>query len=157
MASPVTGTADPVAIYRRMQEAVLGGEGADATLLPADLLAEDVVVETPFAPPGMRRYEGREAWLAYYRTAGAGLLVRFKGFRELATYRTGDPEVIVVEYELTGTVIATGVRSSVTCIAVLRVRDGLITHWREYQDIPAITEALTRRPDDGEGVAPRPA
>lgn len=74
--------------------------------------------------------------------------MRFDRFRELATYRTGDPEVIVVEYELTGTVTATGVRSSVTCIAVLRVRDGLIAHWREYQDIPAITEALTRQPDD---------
>lgn len=31
-------------------------------------------------------------------------------------------------------------------IAVLRVGDGLIKHWREYQDIAAITEALTRRP-----------
>lgn len=53
---------------------------------------------------------------------------------------------IVVEYELTGTVITTGVQASVTVIAVLRIRDGLIKHWREYQDIPAITEALTRQP-----------
>ncbi|WP_344588636.1 nuclear transport factor 2 family protein [Actinomadura vinacea] len=139
-----------------MQEAVLRGDGAGATLLPAELLAEDLVVETPFAPAGMRRYEGREAWLSYYRTSGAGLLVRFEQFRELATYQTDDPEVIVVEYELTGTVTATGVRSSVTCIAVLGVRDGLIKHWREYQDIPAITEALTRRPE-GLGDADMPA
>jgi ketosteroid isomerase-like protein len=148
MARSTTGAAGPLAIYRRMQDAVRGGDGANATLLPAELLAEDLVVETPFAPVGMRRYEGREAWLSYYRTAGAGLLVRFEQFRELATYETDDPEVIVVEYELTGTVIATGVRSSVTCIAVLRVRDGMIKHWREYQDIAAITEALARRPED---------
>ncbi|MEW2359113.1 nuclear transport factor 2 family protein [Spirillospora sp. NPDC029432] len=144
MTPSTTGAAGPLAIYRRMQEAVLNGEGAGATLLPADLLAEDCVVETPFAP-GTRRYEGREEWLSYYGTGGAGLLVSFERFRELATYRTDDPEAIVVEYELSGTVIATGVRSSVTCIAVLRVRDGLIVHWREYQDIPAITEALTRQ------------
>ncbi|PRX44162.1 ketosteroid isomerase-like protein [Prauserella shujinwangii] len=131
-----------------------GRGGADATLLPAELLADDVVVETPFAPPGMRRHEGREAWLAYYRTSGAGLLVRFERFRELATYQTGDPEVIVVEYELTGTVTSTGLRASVTCIAVLRVHDGLITHWREYQDIPAITAALTALPDTGDAVEP---
>lgn len=103
---------------------------------------------TPFAPLGMRRYEGREAWLTYYRTQGAALVVRFESFRELATRPTVDPEVIVVEYELTGRAIATGVRSSVTCIAVLRVHDGLVTHWREYQDILAIGEALRRGPED---------
>lgn len=132
------------AIYRRMQRALLDGEGPDATLLPAELLARDVVVETPFAPVGMRHYADREAWLSYYRTAGAGLLVRFEQFDEIATHLTDDPEVLIVEYDLTGTVIATGVRSTVRCIAVLRVHDGLITRWREYQDIPSITEALTR-------------
>lgn len=147
MVVSVTRAAGPLAVYQRMQEAVLQGEGASATLLPAELLADDAVVETPFAPPGMRRYEGREAWLEYYRAAGAGLLVRFEEFREITTYQTDDPETIVVEYELTGTVTATGVRSSVTCIAVLRVRDGRIAHWREYQDLPAITAALSARPE----------
>jgi ketosteroid isomerase-like protein len=145
-------TADPLTIYARMQEAVLTGDGADATLLPAELLAEDVLVETPFAPSGRQRYEGREAWLSYYRTGGAGLLVRFEQFRELTTHQTNDPEVIIVEYELTGTVINTGVQASVTCIAVLRTRNGLIRHWREYQDIPAITEALTRPAQDLAGA-----
>jgi ketosteroid isomerase-like protein len=145
MAQSATDTAGPLTIYRRMQEAVLGD---DATLLPAELLAEDIVVETPFSPPGMDRYDGREAWLAYYRTNGAALQVRFEQFRELATYQTDDPEVIVVEYELTGTVITTGVRASVTCIGVLRVRDGLIKHWREYQNVLAISEALNRQPED---------
>ena len=144
MTAPITAGARPIALYRRMQEALLHGDGHEATLLPAELLAEDVVVETPFAPAGMRRYDGRDAWLSYYRTAGAGLLVQFERFEELATHRTDDAEVLVVEYELTGRVIATGVRSSVRCIAVLRVHDGLITHWCEYQDIASITEALTR-------------
>jgi ketosteroid isomerase-like protein len=140
MAQTAADRAGPLEIYRRMREAVLGDE---ATLLPAELLAEDLVVETPFSPPGMDRYEGRAAWLAYYRSQGAALLVRFERFRELATHQTDDPEVIVVEYELTGTVITTGVRSSVTCVGVLRVRDGLIQHWREYQDVLAISEALS--------------
>ena len=137
MPGPITDGASPIAIYRRMQDAVLKGKGDAASLLPAELLAEDIVVETPFAPAGMRRYDTREAWLSYYRTAGAGLLVQFERFEELATHRTDDPEVLVVEYALTGEVIATGVQSSVRCIAVLRVHNGLITHWREYQDIPS--------------------
>ena len=144
----------PLAIYRRMQEALLVGEGG--TLLPADLLAEDVVVETPFLPEGLRRHEGREAWLAYYRASAAAALVRYEAFRELATRPTLDPEVVVVEYELTGTVTTTGVRASVTCIAVQRVREGLVVHWREYQDVLAISEALGRAPA-GLGGAETPA
>jgi hypothetical protein len=135
-----------------MQEALLGDE---ATLLPAELLAEDVVVETPFSPPGMRRHEGREAWLAFYRARSAVLPVRFEQLRELATHQTGDPEVIVVEYELTGTVTTTGRRASAVLIGVLRVRDGLIQHWREYQDVLAISEALKLTPEDlGGAVTP---
>ncbi|WP_408890176.1 nuclear transport factor 2 family protein [Myxococcus faecalis] len=153
MSQTATGAAGPLTLYRRMQEALLGDE---ATLLPAELLAEDVVVETPFSPPGMRRHEGREAWLAFYRARSAVLPVRFEQLRELATHQTGDPEVIVVEYELTGTVTTTGRRASAVLIAVLRVRDGLIQHWREYQDVLAISEALKLTPEDlgGAGTPP---
>lgn len=143
-------TATPLETYRRMQEAVLREEGA--TLLPAELLADDIVVETPFSPPGMRRYEGREAWLEFY--ASRPLPFRFKEFRELTTLETTDPEVLVVEYELTGTVTTTGASASATFIAILRVRDGKILHWREYQDVLAISQALGLRPEDlGGGAA----
>ncbi|MCC3763350.1 nuclear transport factor 2 family protein [Glycomyces sp. TRM65418] len=136
-------TASPIEIYRLMQEALLREE---ATLLPAELLAEDVVVETPFSPPGMRRHEGREAWLEFYRSRP--LPFRFSEFRELSIRETDDPEVLVVEYELVGTVTTTGVTASATFIAVLRVRDGLIEHWREYQDVLAISRALSLQPED---------
>lgn len=145
MSPSAARTAGPLTVYQRMQEALLGD---GATLLPAELLAEDVVVETPFSPPGMRRHEGREAWLAFYRARSAALPVRFEQFRELATHQTDDPEVIVVEYELAGTVTTTGLRASATLIGVLRVRDGLIQHWREYQDVLAISEALNLTPED---------
>lgn len=147
MASAVVTTEGPLEIYRRMQDALLQGSGEGATLLPADLLADDIVVEIPFAPAGSTRFDGRAAWLAYYRTHGAGLLVRFDAIRDLFVHHTDDPDTIVVEYEVSGTVAATGVRSSVTCIAVLQVRDGRIVRWREYQDLAAITRALTAEPD----------
>ncbi|MDN3241771.1 nuclear transport factor 2 family protein [Glycomyces tritici] len=136
--------ATPLEVYRRMQEAVLSEHGP--TLLPAELLAADIVVETPFSPPGMRRHEGREAWLAFY--ASRPLPFRFEAFREITTLETADPEVLVVEYELTGTVTTTGLAGSAAFIAILRVRDGEILHWREYQDVMAITQALSLRPED---------
>lgn len=41
-------------------------------------------------------------------------------------------------------------RDSVTCVGVLRVRDGQIKHWREYQNVLAISEALNREPEGPE-------
>jgi ketosteroid isomerase-like protein len=136
--------ATPLEVYRQMQAAVLREDGA--TLLPAELLAEDIVVETPFSPPGMRRYEGREAWLAFY--ASRPLPFRFQEFREVTTLETADPEVLVVEYELVGTITTTGVTASATFIAVLRIRDGRILLWREYQDVLGISQALSLQPED---------
>ena len=137
-------TKTPLEVYREMQEAVLRDEGA--TLLPAELLADELVVETPFSPRGMQRWEGREAWLEFY--ADRQLPIRFEAFRETAVIETADPEVLVVEYELEGIVTTTGTAASAAFIAILRVRDGKIVLWREYQDLLAITRALNLTPED---------
>lgn len=111
--------------------------------IPRDHLADNVVIETPFAPPGHpRRVEGRDAFMAVAEAGRAALPVRFEHCREVALHETADPEVIVVEYELGGTVTTTGTRASARFIGVLRVRDGKVLCWREYQDTAAIARAL---------------
>jgi ketosteroid isomerase-like protein len=108
-----------------------------------DALADDVVIEMPFAPPGRpRRFEGRQEWLAFARAEWAALPVRFEECRNVVIHETADPEVIVVEYELAGIVTTTNHRAAAPFIGVLRVRDGKIAGWREYQDVPAIQRAL---------------
>jgi ketosteroid isomerase-like protein len=72
--------------------------------------------------------------------------VRFEECREIAVHDTADPEVIVVEYELAGTVTTTGRRAAAPFIGVLRVRDGQVAGWREYQDAVAIAHALGQLP-----------
>jgi uncharacterized protein len=112
-----------------------------------DLLADDALVETPFAPPGRpTRFEGREAFLAHTEPERANFPVRFEEVRDVVVHETTDPEVIVVEYTLVGTVVSTGVRGSASFIAVLRARDGRVAHWREYQNTLAIATALGRLP-----------
>ena len=107
------------------------------------LLADDAVIEAPFAPPGTpRRITGREEFLAFARAEQASLPLRLEECRETAVHETADPEVVVVEYELTGTATITGRRASAPFIGVLRVRDGKIMAWREYQDTAAIARAL---------------
>lgn len=135
----------PREVFARMQRQWVG----DAADLDAfdDLLAADVVIESPFAPPGRpRRFQGRSEFLAFARAGRAALPGRLEQCREVAVHETADPEVIVVEYELSGTVTATNQRAAAAFIGVLRVRDGQIVHWREYQNVLAIAHALGQLP-----------
>jgi uncharacterized protein len=139
-----TGMPGPREVFAQLRERWASNQASGLD----DLLAEDAVLEAPFAPPGQpRRIEGRDRWLAYTAAQRGALPVRFDLCRELAVHETADPEVIVVEYELGGTVTSTGERASAPFIGVLRVRDGRIAGWREYQDTVAIARALGRLPD----------
>ena len=129
----------PSEIFDRMRERWLSG----AATFDAELLTEDVVIETPFAAPGRPgRTEGRQQVLDYTEAGRASFPVRFEDCRNVVVHETADPEVIVVEYELVGTHTRTGARSSAPFIAVLRARDGKLAHWREYQHTLAIAQAL---------------
>lgn len=142
----------PREVFARMKEQWLSNAMSpmDSDSLLAgfgSLLAEDAVIEEPFAPPGRpRRFNGRDEFLAFAAAGRAALPVRFEGCRETAVHETADPEVIVVEYELSGTVTTTGRGATVPFIGVLRVRDGRIIGWREYQDKVAIADALGQLP-----------
>lgn len=123
-------------VIKRIEDYFLGR-------LDEELVAPDVVVEAPFAPPGEpRRFEGAANFHKATKAAREALPVRFEVFRVTARHQTTDPEVTVLEYELGGTVLTTGRQASAPFVAVMRVRDGRIVHWREYQDKLAIADAL---------------
>jgi uncharacterized protein len=137
-------TSGPREIFERFQELVLSN---DLTAM-GQLSADDVIIEAPFAPPGQpRRFEGREQFLAWARPRQAAFGGRFEEFRNVVIHETADPQVIIAEYELCGTVTATGKRAAAPFIAVLQARDGKITRWREYQDTLGIAAALGHLPD----------
>ncbi|MDL4820303.1 nuclear transport factor 2 family protein [Actinomadura opuntiae] len=129
----------PRELFARFQRnALAGGAGLDE-----EMLAEDVVIEMPFAPDGhARRMEGRAAIAARLREGRAALPIIFEEFRDVVIHETADPEVIVAEYVMVATMPARGRRASANFAVVLRARDGRVVHWREYQDRAAITEAL---------------
>src|SRR3569833_2243631 len=134
---PETPGPGPVEMFEHMRRTWLDPDGRFG-----DLLADDVVVEVPFAPGRPVRYEGREDFLTRTEPERANFPVRFEEVRDVVVHETTDPEVIVVEYELAGVFPATGRRDAAAFIGVLRVRDGRITHWREYQNTLAIATAL---------------
>ncbi|MFF9587554.1 nuclear transport factor 2 family protein [Streptomyces achromogenes] len=109
----------------------------------ADTYAENVVVEIPFAPPGVATTtQGREELRT--RLRGAGKIFRFTGVDDLKVRETSDPEVIVAEYGLTGEIIQTGKEFSFTYIMVVTVRGGEIVHSRDYGNPLASAAALDR-------------
>jgi len=111
-----------------------------------ELWAPDVVIEAPFAAGGPRRHEGRDNFLAATKTSRESLPVRFDEMRNIVVHETTEENRIIVEYELVGTLLTTGKQASALFIAVMEVRDGLMTLWREYQNTLAIAQALGQAP-----------
>ncbi|MFG2130164.1 nuclear transport factor 2 family protein [Streptomyces sp. NPDC048751] len=123
--SPLRGVLDR---YRR---ALLASSADDL----ADLYAPDAVHEVPFPFPGLpERCDGREEVRAAYRAAWGASPARPERVIEVAVYETTDPEVIVVEQIVTGTLATTGDPFRVPGLLVMRVRDGAIVHVRDYMD-----------------------
>lgn len=100
----------------------------------ADLYTEDAVHEFPFG--GLPAYTGREAIRAGYRASWGASPVEVKEIRNVVTHQTADPEVVIVEQETV--VTANGRQVTVPGLLILRVRNGQITHTRDYMDATAI-------------------
>ncbi|MFD7449633.1 nuclear transport factor 2 family protein [Kitasatospora sp. NPDC059827] len=117
----------PAELYRHSLRLLLDKD------IPAwvGLWAEDGVMEFPFAPPGLpRRLEGREAVAAYMRDYPDH--IDLHDFPELRIHRTTDAETIVVEMRGVGRVVRTGDPFDMSYIAVVTVRDGRFTAYRDY-------------------------
>jgi ketosteroid isomerase-like protein len=139
-----SATAGPREIFERFRRMIVSND-LDAF---GKLAADDVIVEEPFAPPGRpRRIVGREQIAAYARPRRAALPVRFEDFRDVVIHDTADPQTIIAEYAMTGTVTTTGRQASASFVTVLTVRDGQIVRWREYQDTLGIALALGQLSD----------
>ncbi|WBB76536.1 nuclear transport factor 2 family protein [Micromonospora sp. WMMD1128] len=117
---------------REVVERVLrAGREQDVEAFVASM-APDGYIEWPFRPAGVPgRVRGR-AEIRRHLTETAGTLITFDEHRDVVTHETTDPEVVVVEYEAVGTVVATGAPFEQTVIAVFRVRDGQVVSYRDY-------------------------
>jgi ketosteroid isomerase-like protein len=63
----------------------------------------------------------------------------------LVTHKAGAGRVVVIEYEVHGTILATGVEYSNRFCSIIRVESRKIAHWRDYMDSLAAWRALTAR------------
>ncbi|MFD7921836.1 nuclear transport factor 2 family protein [Streptomyces sp. NPDC059740] len=107
-----------------------------------DLWAEDGIMEFPFAPDGWpRRLEGKEAVAAYMRPYPDHIDLR--DFPDLRIHQTTDPETVVAEMRGVGRLVQTGSAFDMTYIAVVTVKDGRISSYRDYWNPLAVQEPGT--------------
>jgi ketosteroid isomerase-like protein len=97
------------------------------------MFAPDAVHEFPFAPEGhARRLEGRDAIAAYMTTIVIGGPVRHLSYDDIRVREVGDETIIeAVGHKRR---IADDTPLDIDYVWFLTVRDGLVTHFRDYMN-----------------------
>lgn len=131
---------DRVQDFVAMLRAALGERlRADASSF-IDMLADDAVMEFPFAPAGLpTRLKGRDA-VADHLKRLAGLI----SFDRIgpAIVRATTPDVAVLEFTGSGRGLKTGAAYEQRYISVVETRDGRITRYSDYWDPLAVVRAM---------------
>ena len=95
----------------------------------ADLFAEDVLFEFPYAPEGLPgRLEGLPALGDHL--ARLGPMLELREFTLHAVHLAGD--TVILEFSCTGEGIATGLPYDQDYISVVTLREGRIARYRDY-------------------------
>lgn len=131
----MSASTSPADLYRQSLRLLLDKD------IPAwvALWAEDGLMEFPFAPDGWpKRLEGREAIAEYMRHYPDH--IDLHDFPELRIHQNTDPETIVVEMRGVGRLVESDRPFDMTYIAVVTVRDGHFTSYRDYWNPLAVLE-----------------
>ena len=124
---------------REVAEKLVAGISAGHVDEVSKLYAEDCVIEVPYAfgaaPAGI---EGGHAVREHFGRAGQVPFVLRA--RDLVVHETTDPELVVSEWDYEVTAKATGRTATVANVQLLRVREGLIVHSKDFHDHRALAE-----------------
>jgi ketosteroid isomerase-like protein len=148
-------------VFDRLSEGISEGRFEELSAL----YAEDTVVEHPQRVPRPGRIEGRQTIHEHFTTRLARM-ARLKRHNAVV-HETTDPEVIVAEFDYTAESFESGKTCEFSNLQVLRVRDGLIVHSRDYHDylrLAALRDSLgeiaeayaTAPPRELTPIPPRP-
>jgi uncharacterized protein len=109
-----------------------------------DIVADDVVYEVLYNFPGWpRAIQGRAGLMAAFR--GYVDSIALQSADKLIAHKTDDGHVVVIEYEVHGTILATGVKYNNQFCSIIKIENRKIAHWRDYMDSLAAWNALTAR------------
>ncbi len=108
-----------------------------------DIITDDVVYEVLYDFPGWPRIiQGRVDLIAQFR--GYCDNIELQSADKLIIHTTDNGQVIVIEYEVHGTIRATGAMYNNRFCSIIMVRNRKIAHWRDYRDSLAAWNTLTQ-------------
>jgi uncharacterized protein len=107
-----------------------------------DTIADDAFFEFLYDFPGWpRTIRGRANLMAQF--SGCGDNIRLHSADKLVVHHAQDNRVVILEYEVHGTILATGVPYDNRLLSVITIDNRMIVHWRDYTDSLAAWNALT--------------
>jgi uncharacterized protein len=122
-----------------------------------DVVADDIVYEVLYDFPGWPRIiRGRTDLMAAFRgyvgnialqSADKLIVHKTDGGRQRVRPEVAGPMTssIVIEYEVHGTILATGASYDNRFCSIIRIENRKIAHWRDYMDSLAAWNALAAR------------
>ena len=109
-----------------------------------DIVTDDIIYEVLYNVPGWpREIRGRTNLMAAFR--GYVNNVALRSTNELILHKTDNGRVVVIEYEVHGTVLATGAKYDNRFCSIIKIENRKIVHWRDYMDSLAAWNALTAK------------
>jgi uncharacterized protein len=109
-----------------------------------DIMTEDIIYEVLYDVPGWPRViRGRTDLVAAFR--GYVDNIALQSADKLVVHTTDDGRVVVIEYEVHGTIVATGVKYDNRFCSIIKIGNRKIAHWRDYMDSLAAWNALTAK------------
>ena len=109
-----------------------------------DIVAGDIVYEVLYDFPGWPRLvHGRADLMARFK--GYGDSIKLRSADKLITHVADNGRVVVIEYEVHGTILATGMTYDNRFCSIIKIENRKIAHWRDYMDFLAAWNALTVR------------
>jgi uncharacterized protein len=110
-----------------------------------DVVHGDVVYEVLYDFPGWPRLvRGRADLMSQF--AGYCANVELQAADKLIVHRAEGERVVVIEYEVHGTIRATGARYDNRFASIIRIEGRKIVGWRDYMDSLAAWNAIMGRP-----------
>jgi ketosteroid isomerase-like protein len=137
-------TYKPVSVYFDLVRGALG------TLIDGehffDCVSDDIVYEVLYEFPGWPRViKGRIDLMESFR--GYGKHIKLHSADHLIKHSIDNRQGMVIEYEVHGTILASGVAYNNRFCSIIKIENRRIAHWRDYMDSLAAWNALTFRAD----------
>ena len=110
-----------------------------------DIVADDIVYEVRYDLGWPRVIQGRADLMGQFGSYVDA--IRIRSADKLVVNRADNGRVVVIEYEVHGTILTTGAGYDNRFCSIIELKNRKIAHWRDYMDSLAAWKALTASVD----------